>query len=857
MNRLRFLLIIVWLDAALQFLVARSPTSLTGRCDAFVVTRNFSPSPGGRSRRSNNNPYPSPRRHNPLHSATAATSFESLLLDRLAQNDTSPITVQGYLLSKRSLGKGLVFADFHVDSDYYHQHECLCQAMMRREYLLQHNDNDDDDRDGDDNDDFAATRKQMFKGTKFQITGSAAPTRNPGNVVLLIHSLEFIGFPRQLQYIQLLLQQGQEGTLGWDQIFSAAGSPVLDSALHSKLLQLQSNNSDPVVDKKFLKQLARDILQALPDDPNYPEAADQVEFSKQGNFMVPSAPPEWQHVPPSLLALPISNPPQDPRRRRRRRWRGEAANVVSIAEALQQDTIDDDNSSISVMGWVQNRRRFDGNITLMALVDDYASLLSQDSSEVEQGFQGTTTTQRRLLAIVHPELVSPPVAGAYRNLAAVGSKVELHGRLILAKNQHAAPMTSSSSSFKSGGGGEETTNTPNNMILWVDSIRLEQSSSRSVTIRHLLDLLQQDGAELEREEVFNALLISSTDEADSLLTLDPTQRQWKANELAIRLQEAAAASTMGEASTAGSYSPRELLVDPRLLKVLEQYSYLTKTHPINATTLQEMEELLLLPESSRKTNTEQTRQQPQPQPQPASGMVRAPLPLGMPGTKWQHKKRPQLVWMGQQIREVLESHPDYGKRRLKILDIGGGKGSLAHYLGQSMQELVQVHVVDICEGAVVNGANKAEKLNLPVDFSLADASQALNVTADVVVALHACGHLSDVALAHALQRDAGFVIVPCCFNSNPQLKIPIQQDEREEQQVSVSEWLDLPSEDWSALKLLAEVQGDITLANEAIGVLCAIRAQAACDHVSKERVCIKRFPIEFSTRNTVLVGRCR
>lgn len=183
-----------------------------------------------------------------------------------------------------------------------------------------------------------------------------------------------------------------------------------------------------------------------------------------------------------------------------------------------------------------------------------------------------------------------------------------------------------------------------------------------------------------------------------------------------------------------------------------------------------------------------------------------------------------------------------------------------------MRDQVQIHVVDICEGAVVNGANKAERLNLPVDFSLADASKALNVTADVVVALHACGHLSDVALAHALHRNAGFVIVPCCFNSNPQLKVPArhrQQDDGagydttlNEEQVLVSEWLGLPPEDWSALKLLAEVQGDITLANEAIGILCAVRAQVACNDVSQERVCIKRFPIEFSTRNTVLVGRC-
>jgi 2-polyprenyl-3-methyl-5-hydroxy-6-metoxy-1,4-benzoquinol methylase len=285
--------------------------------------------------------------------------------------------------------------------------------------------------------------------------------------------------------------------------------------------------------------------------------------------------------------------------------------------------------------------------------------------------------------------------------------------------------------------------------------------------------------------------------------------------------------------------------------MLDKYRSLTECHPIEETTLQAMEELLC---TLSRVSTPQRDKQP----------ARAVLPMGMPGSTWQRKKRPQLAWMGEQIRLVLESHPDYGKRKLQILDIGGGKGSLAQYLGQAFYEKVQIRVVDISEGAIANGARKAERLNLPVDFSLADASQALNLThVDVVVALHACGHLSDVALAHALQRKAGFVIVPCCFNSNPHLTIPSDSN----QQVSVPAWLDIPNDDWSTLKLLAEIQGDVTLANEAIATVCAVRANAACRYLSLDNpttvdterkvssVTIKRFPIEFSTRNTVLIGK--
>jgi len=180
---------------------------------------------------------------------------------------------------------------------------------------------------------------------------------------------------------------------------------------------------------------------------------------------------------------------------------------------------------------------------------------------------------------------------------------------------------------------------------------------------------------------------------------------------------------------------------------------------------------------------------------------------------------------------------------------------------------------------VRNGKKKAKRLDLPVDFQFADASGSTlldAVDADIVVALHACGHLSDVALNHAVHRQAGFVIVPCCFNSNPHLKIPSNDRGigNNTNLISVPEWLGLPVGDWSALKLLAEVQDNIPLASKAIATICAIRAEAVQKKTmvqtknqhfvdnggwkvqSDGRIEIKRFPIQYSTRNTVLVRKC-
>jgi SAM-dependent methyltransferase len=223
-----------------------------------------------------------------------------------------------------------------------------------------------------------------------------------------------------------------------------------------------------------------------------------------------------------------------------------------------------------------------------------------------------------------------------------------------------------------------------------------------------------------------------------------------------------------------------------------------------------------------------------------------------------------------QIQNVLHSHPDFGKRKLNILDIGGGKGLLAHFLGDVIQN-IEIHVVDIAAGAIANGIKKGNrsrkrKSNLPlsmVNFRQADASTSLSdIKADIVVALHACGHLTDIALAHAIQRRAGFVIAPCCFNSNAGLTIPSFENEEESM---VYDWLGIPEHDWSLLKTLAEVQGDVETSRLGMNILNGIRAQATSkklenfasrgSRTGSHSVEILSFPIEYSTRNIVLVGK--
>jgi hypothetical protein len=548
----------------------------------------------------------SQRRTTVFLAAENFASFTERLSDCLRRNDTTPIDVEGYVTSKRSFGK-LVFVDFQtVGGD-------LCQAMLRKEYYVgQHYD---------------GYRKCLLKGSKFKLFGVAAPTRNPGNVVLLLQSIDLLALPRQVQHIQIILDLVKKGAVPLEQVARACG--------RSAELQKQLIPKNDLIEKQWLKELAKDILASLPEDPSYPAAADQKEISKLGNFVIPEAPKDWQVVP----ALPMLN-------------NKVTVEMKTVEEAPNNPT---EQITVSVNGWVQNRRRFQDNITLIQLVDDL-TLLSEDTRDVQAVATG------RLACLMHPGLLQD-AAGVYSNLMAVGANVWLEGQLL--------PDT-----------------ILGNSILWVQQIRLVQSSSRSVTIRHLLDLLYEN--KMEVEEVAEALLMPYQD-ALLLSRLDATERQWKANELAVSLQAS---------------QSRRTIVAPELLKVMEKYQYVSRVHPVIPTSINETQEGPTL------------------------------MAGGMPGCKWESKKRPQLEWMGQQIRSVLQSHPDFGKRKLSILDIGGGKGSLANYLGRTIDD-VRIHVVDICAGAVANGAEKAKKLNAPVEFQVADASADLDIDADVVVALHA------------------------------------------------------------------------------------------------------------------------
>ena len=81
--------------------------------------------------------------------------------------------------------------------------------------------------------------------------------------------------------------------------------------------------------------------------------------------------------------------------------------------------------------------------------------------------------------------------------------------------------------------------------------------------------------------------------------------------------------------------------------------------------------------------------------------------------------------------------------------------------------------------------------------------------------------------------------------------------------VAVEEWLDVDPARYGSLRQLAEVQGDIQVASEAMHAICGLRSMAVRrlwrdDGESTGvglQVSIKKFPIGFSTRNFCMVGK--
>ena len=726
-------------------------------------------------------------------------SANDILCSFLENEDDTRVILQGLVTKRRAIGKHLVFLDVipmetpHIQAvskdTLYDDIGSVTpvQAILRRDFWKMSNLDDDLSNMTSSYDVYHKIIQPAIHAT---LIGHAGPSRNANEAILFIHSAKYNLANDNPQHLRSVLRFAKQEELDINEVCNAL--PCIGN--EEVVEMIGSLGSDTTK----AEEMAAKILSQFPKNYLCNPSKLTGSTNSQKVKLLPPPPIEYKQIP--LLNT--------------KRGQKEVASISSVLQQQQNQVIDEKQyKQYTISGWVQNRRRYEGTISVLELVDDFTSLAAvkndvdrEGSNYSEMKTQNSKVKdlwKQRIYAILHPDVLgnqddnitSIELSETYGNIFCSGARVMVQG--YLTSPAAGAPL------------------------FWVTSCRLLRSSWRPSAVRHILELLHE--GKFSFEEAAGSLELeggySQAEEIAKRTT--STERQWMAAEITNKLQ--------GENSRVGKVTKSEQ-------ESLRSFFYARGAYPVEK----------VLGSTS-----------------PSS----APLRTSPEGSRFQRAKKPQLKFMIDQIETVLKSHPDYGKRKLKIVDIGGGKGLLSTFLAETFgNDTVDVQVIEISKSATNNGMMRARRSGIEnVMFDNRDATT-IDFTSgvDVVVALHACGVLSDVALGHAVCQGAGFVICPCCFKSNPHLQVsmPSSADANNPSKlVSVDQWLDVDLAQYENLKHLAELQGDISLASKAMHAICGLRAMAVNRQWRSKRpgelldISIKSYPIGFSTRNLCLVGR--
>ena len=757
---------------------------------------------------------PSPERSSSSTLALKSDGTANINLYNLLQsNDASTqVVLEGFVSKRRALGSSLAFLDIvpsslpNVERNKKSSVEELAsiapvQAILRREFW--------DEENGKAA--FDIYHKILQPGAYARLVGTAGPSRFAGEAMLFVSIAEYRLANSNPQHLRNVLRFARDGLLDIEEVQRALPCIENDDLCNGLGVNGKATN-------KACGELASELLGKFPRNfllnPSHLMGA-------TNSHKVALLPP----VPSAFTKPPTFKCEDHPSM-----WNDEVVSIASVLQAQVQSNNDmpstDSSVLLTISGWVQNRRRFQNAVSVLELVEQFSSLASSTEVSTASDVPENDVDERssklkglwakgRIYCVIHPEALRSEngeskgveLAEIYGSIFCAGARVMLQG-LVVGKS------------------------------FWVSNCRLLRSSWRPSVVRHVLDLLHS--GKFAIDEAADSLNLSggyAQAEDISRGSTEATQRQWMAAELSRSLQ--------GENSRVGR-------ITPAMEQSLNIFAMEREKYPI--------QQVAFVSSTSTQDNSVLKSK--------ALDILQSngtPLRTSPEGSRWQRAKKPQLEWMIDQIDQVLKSHPDYGIRKLKLIDIGGGKGLLSNLLAEAFgNNLVEVQVVDISKSAVRNGMMRAKRRGLGnIQYNAQDATTLDLSGVDVVVALHACGSLSDVALGHAVSQGAGFVICPCCFLSNPQLRVPIPAAGKSSScACSVDEWLDVDASEYESLKQLAELQGDINMAGKAMHSICGLRAAAVERRwrnsqfpVSTISTTIKAFPIGFSTRNICLVGK--
>ena len=211
------------------------------------------------------------------------------------------------------------------------------------------------------------------------------------------------------------------------------------------------------------------------------------------------------------------------------------------------------------------------------------------------------------------------------------------------------------------------------------------------------------------------------------------------------------------------------------------------------------------------------------------------------------KKLPQMRWMLLQARRLLDADGGSGSsgstsEATKIVDLGCGKGDFTLLLASAMPS-ASVFGVDTNRDAVEAATARAHDAGLRnVSFACADARTVEMDGVRLLVALHACGGLSDLALELAARCGCAALVCTCCFNKHRSLCPATHWGAQEEQKDVLCRMAD-------------SVDDEVSM--EARRVVSCMRLGRLRDESRERRLAaaIRTFPAAFSRQNVVLCAR--
>ena len=207
------------------------------------------------------------------------------------------------------------------------------------------------------------------------------------------------------------------------------------------------------------------------------------------------------------------------------------------------------------------------------------------------------------------------------------------------------------------------------------------------------------------------------------------------------------------------------------------------------------------------------------------------------GQYLEEKKNNQTFWFVERLKQ-------FKKQPRCFLDVGGGRGDLAVALALAFED-ARVIAVDCNKSSIDAGKlySRQRGVDNRIDFVEMNFSRyveeykAEEHGIDCIVALHACGDLSDMALSLAKSINCDFIICPCCYTKRYLAPfIPYWHQYCSEEEVD-------------SLTRLVELDDHREVSRRAMVVINSIRRNAFGEDVRLEE-----FDFKISRRNIVIVA---